>query len=95
MPVYTMHVWARLDLSGQKRFANAMIALHAETFGTNPAAVRVEFVLAPSENTRFRYVWTQFHLSSLYLFIIKEMNLSLATKRKEILTPSNYASREE
>jgi hypothetical protein len=57
MPVYTANITAHSS-SGSKMqaFTTALAALHAQTFGTDPTAVRVEFVIAPMEGTRFRYV---------------------------------------
>ncbi|KAJ7737252.1 hypothetical protein DFH07DRAFT_842258 [Mycena maculata] len=54
MPIYTLTTRSA-DRSKMKSFVKALTALHAETFHSDPAAVRVEFVIAPYENTLFRY----------------------------------------
>ncbi|KAJ7493015.1 hypothetical protein B0H11DRAFT_2006920 [Mycena galericulata] len=54
MPVYTLNTDDAAE-DKRKSFVKALTALHARTFHSDPAAVRVEFVLGPRENTRFRY----------------------------------------
>ncbi|KAJ7465363.1 hypothetical protein B0H11DRAFT_2284805 [Mycena galericulata] len=54
MPVYTLDTDDAAE-DKRKSFVKALTALHARTFHSDPAAVRVEFVLGPRENTRFRY----------------------------------------
>ncbi|KAJ6451928.1 hypothetical protein C8R45DRAFT_1124309 [Mycena sanguinolenta] len=54
-PIYTLNTHGPLDTFKKEDFFKALAALHAETFHSDPAAVRVEFVVGPCEGTRFRY----------------------------------------
>jgi hypothetical protein len=57
MPIYTLNIMGHVvDRDTMKSFVKALTALHVQTFHSDPAAVRVEFVIGPCENTRFRYV---------------------------------------
>ncbi|KAJ7279674.1 hypothetical protein C8J57DRAFT_1502311 [Mycena rebaudengoi] len=56
MPIYTLNTMGPVvDTDTRKSFVKALTALHVQTFHSDPAAVRVEFVIGPCENTRFRY----------------------------------------
>ncbi|KAF7349898.1 Pc21g10480 protein [Mycena venus] len=55
MPIYTLNTRKRKNGFQEESFVKALTALHAETFHSDPAAVRVEFVIGPMEATRYRY----------------------------------------
>ncbi|KAJ7121679.1 hypothetical protein C8R44DRAFT_877061 [Mycena epipterygia] len=55
MPIYTLNTMLSGLDNKMETFVKALTALHAETFHSDPAAVRVEFVIGPWETTRFRY----------------------------------------
>jgi hypothetical protein len=74
MPIYTLNTMGH-EINGdtRKSFVKALTALHVQTFHSDPAAVRVEFVIGPGENTRFRYVRAFF---SIIIFHLSDLNLS-------------------
>ncbi|KAJ7242685.1 hypothetical protein C8J57DRAFT_1367364 [Mycena rebaudengoi] len=56
MPIYTLNTMGHAIYGDmRKSFVKALMALHVQTFQSDPAAVRVEFVIGPCENRRFRY----------------------------------------
>ncbi|KAJ7279675.1 hypothetical protein C8J57DRAFT_1712629 [Mycena rebaudengoi] len=52
MPIYTLNTRGPIDRDTKKSFVKALTALHVQTFHSDPAAVRVEFLLAEGE-TRY------------------------------------------
>jgi len=90
MPLYTVHVspWTTNDMK-QEAFFKALTALHVQTFGTDPAAVRVEFVIGSVQHTRYRYV-SVIRVLDLVLKVQWTQIANFRRGRSRLQTPNGY-----